>query len=160
LTERAEALFLGGLVAGEGYFSCMKRRETFANGSPRLRFRFGISMAVRDRSLLESLRQVLGAGHLYEPPAPRDPRHQRSVTFSIDAVEDHKRATIPFAELFLPPSLKRAQFESWRAALLAYERERPTGWGRGASTCSMEECDRPVRGRGLCRSHYYRATGY
>ena len=33
-------------------------------------------------------------------------------------------------------------------------------WGKGLSTCSVEGCDRPVRGRGLCRRHYYRATGY
>ncbi len=32
--------------------------------------------------------------------------------------------------------------------------------GKGPSGCSEFGCDRPVRGRRLCRSHYYRATGY
>jgi hypothetical protein len=73
---------------------------------------------------------------------------------------DHHRATIPFADAYLPPSAKRRQFEHWRSSLVVYERDRPTQWGRGPSTCSVDGCDGAVRGRGLCRHHYHRATGH
>ena len=57
-------------------------------------------------------------------------------------------------------SAKRDQFDRWREEFDTYERAHPTQWGRGPSTCSEPGCHKPVRGRGLCRSHYYRATGY
>jgi hypothetical protein len=72
----------------------------------------------------------------------------------------HKARTIPFAEACILPSAKRDQFVDWRDALCRYEIERPTQYGRGPSICSEPACREVVRGRGLCRRHYYRATGY
>lgn len=73
----------------------------------------------------------------------------------------HFAATIPFAERFLPPwSHKRAQFEEWRAALLEYEEAHPQVRKRGPSPCRVPGCEKPVRGQGLCRSHYHRVTGH
>jgi hypothetical protein len=157
--DRAVGFFLGGLFAGEGYFSATPRVERLAEGSPRMRFRFGISLAARDRDLLVTLQDVLTAGSIYVRRGARE-HHQPIATLLISSRIDHHRATIPFAEVFLPPSVKREQFEQWRDALYAYEDHDSIRWGRGPSTCREPDCERPVRGRGLCRRHYYRATGY
>lgn len=121
--------------------------------------RLGVEVAARDRPLLVSLQQLLGFGSISDR-APRRPGWQPTSCFRINSIRAHHAATIPFAEQYLLPSAKREQFLRWRDALLAYELERPTRWGNGRSVCSEVNCDKPVRGRGLCRSHYYRATGY
>ena len=158
-TDRATGCVLGGLVAGEGSFYVVRRRETFADGSPRLRFVFALSMAAWDRDLVQALRDFLGVGRI-EEHAARQAHHQPTCRLLISSAKDHHSAVIPFSDAFIPPSQKRVQFEAWRDALLTYERERLTQYGRGRSTCSEPGCDRPVRGRGLCRSHYHRGTGY
>jgi hypothetical protein len=147
---------LGGFVAGEGWFGVLQLGPPRRDGSPRLRFRFGVTVADRDRSVLEALQSYLGAGCINDAPSRQDGWLPQS-TFTVGSLNAHRRATIPFAESFLPPSAKRGQFEAWRDRLLRYERERPV---RTRSICSEPGCDRFVRGRGLCRSHYYRATGY
>ena len=116
-------------------------------------------MASRDRALLEMLRDFIGVGSISDSPAPRE-GWQPTSTFCVNSILAHHAATIPFAEQFLLPSAKRRQFELWRFALHAYELEHPTKWGRGRSICRESGCDKPVRGQGLCRSHYYRVTGY
>jgi hypothetical protein len=151
---------LGGFVAGEGWFGTKRRATAFvANGAPRLTFVFAIAVAQRDRPLLEALVAFLGHGRILDR-ARRRPHHEPISELSISSSLVHRRATIPFAEHFLLPSAKRRQFEHWRAQLEAYEAERPSQWRRGPSPCSIDGCEKPVRGRGLCRSHYYRATGY
>lgn len=147
------------MVAGEGCFSVGRRTVTFTDGSPRLRFVFTVSMATRDRPMLEALQQFLGYGCITDA-SPRRPGWQPMSSFCVASNRAHHAATIPFADRFLLPSAKRRQFEQWRDALVKYERERPSRYGRGPSACSEPGCDKPVRGRGLCRSHYYRATGY
>ena len=42
---------------------------------------------------------------------------------------------------------------------MEYEARFPSNWGTGPSPCAIAGCDKPVRGRGLCRAHYYAATG-
>ena len=113
-------------------------------------------MARRDRALLESLRDVLGFGSINDRPATGT--WLPSSTLTIGSRTAHRRATIPFMERHLLPSAKRRQFEAWRDELLAYEKDHPRRVGR--SVCSVDGCSDPVRGRGLCRKHYYRATGY
>lgn len=129
------------------------------SGLRRLRFVFTVQVAARDRALLEQLLQFLGHGSIHERP-PRKAAWQPTSTFSIGSLRGHRKATIPFAEQYLLPCAKRRQFEEWRDAMDAYEATNPSRWGKGPSACSVPGCDGPVRGRGLCRSHYYRATGY
>ncbi len=157
-TWRLVGFTLGGLVAGEGSF-IVTTRGTFVDGTPRLRFVFQVSLAARDRQQLDALRRFLGYGSIYEQPPRRDGYQPMSV-FTVASRKGHHAATIPFAERFIPTSEKRRQFELWRDALLSWEIERPTRYGRGRSQCSVPGCYKPVRGRMLCRSHYYRATGY
>jgi hypothetical protein len=116
-------------------------------------------MASRDRPLLEALRDHLGYGSLHDRPSQRS-NWQPTSTFTISSLTAHHAATIPFAERFLLLSAKRRQFEGWRDAMLAYEEVHPNPFGRGRSICSEPGCGKFVRGRGLCRSHYYRVTGY
>jgi LAGLIDADG endonuclease len=150
---------LGGFVAGEGWFSVTRRLPPFQDGTPKLRFTFGVTVATRDLPLLMQLRALLGFGSIHTV-RPRQPHHQPLSTLTVASLRAHHAATIPFAETFLPACAKRVQFEQWEAALRSYESLRPTWVGRGRSRCSEPGCDGFVRGRGLCRSHYYRATGY
>jgi len=129
------------------------------DGTTRLRFVFSVSMAERDRALIEALQTTLGVGSIQVRP-PRDPKHLAQVLITVSGRRSHHRATIPFMERFLLPCAKRRQFERWRDALYAHERAHPSRYGTGPSPCSVAGCEKPVRGRGLCRGHYYRATGY
>lgn len=151
---------LGGLVAGEGSFTVTERPERFvADGSPRLRFLFQVEISARDRPLLEALRNFLDAGSIRDT-APRRKGWQPLSTYRLWSERAHLHATIPFAEEFLLPCAKRDQFEVWQDRLVAYATQRPSRYGRGPSPCREPGCSLPVRGRGLCRRHYYRATGY
>jgi hypothetical protein len=150
----------GGLVAAEGCFSVGQRGQAFTRtGTPRLRFKFHVTMAAWDRALLIRFRAFLGCGALSDRP-PAKPGWQPTVTLAVASEQEHLLVTIPFAERFLPPSHKRDQFEAWRDQLLAYRQHRPSQYGRGPSTCSEPGCEAPVRGRGKCRHHYYLETGY
>jgi hypothetical protein len=151
---------LGGLVAAEGSFIVTTRGLSFvSDGSPRLRFVFQLTMATRDRELLESLHRLLGAGSVNDRPA-RDSRWLPYSVYTLNSMKMHKARTIPFAESCVLASAKRRQFEQWRDALYRYEVERPTQYGRAPSIGSEPGCGQPVRARALCRSDYYRATGY
>jgi hypothetical protein len=151
---------LGGFVAGEGFFCTTRRKEPFvADGSARLRFIFGVTVARRDVRMLEALQAFLGHGTIRHKDG-REPHHQPLSEFAIVSARVHHAATIPFGRRFILPSAKRQQFDGWVETMARYEEQRPSRWGRGPSPCSMPGCDRPVRGQGLCRSHYYRATGY
>ena len=151
---------LGGLVAGEGCYCVTKRPVSFVrDGSPRRRFVFQLGMAERDRPLVEQLRGFIGCGSIRVAP-PGRPHRQPTAVLTIASERQHLGAVIPFSERYLLPCAKRTQFERWRDELFAYRRDRPSRYGRGPSTCSVPGCGRPVRGRGVCRIHYYRLSGY
>jgi hypothetical protein len=117
---------------------------------------FSVAVAQRDRNLLEGLQTFLGAGCIYD--RPRRKAHWQPVsTFCIASRKANLQRVVPFADRFLLPGAKRRQYEPWRDSLRAYVTAHPP---RRRSVCSKEGCDGLVRGRGLCRSHYYRATGY
>ncbi len=151
---------IAGFVAGEGSFSVTTDDPpTRKDGSRRLRFVFGVAIASRDRPLLVAMQAMLGVGCIEERRSS-NPRWQPISRYSISSRLAHRNVTIPFFEEHLLPCAKRMQFDRWRERFSAYEEAHPTRIGFGPSSCSAPGCDRPVRGRGLCRSHYYRATGY
>ena len=151
---------LAGFVAGEGWFTASAASSsTRVDGSVRLRFTFGVTVASRDRPILVALRETLGFGSFRTIP-PRRPGHLETSSLVVSSRRAHFAATLPFMERYLLPCAKRRQYEVWRDALLEHERAHPSRFGKGPSPCSAPGCDKPVRGRGLCRSHYYRATGY
>lgn len=129
------------------------------DGTARLKFIFQVTVADRDLALLESLRHFLGHGSIRRRPRPVE-TWLPAATYSITSHRAHRLATIPFAESYLLPCAKHVQFERWRDRLDECERTHPNRHGKGPSPCSVDGCEKPVRGRGLCRSHYYRATGY
>ena len=150
---------LAGFVAGEGCFSVTRRLPPFADGDPRLRFVFTVQVARRDRQLLDDLRRALGCGSIHERPSRRDGWQPTSV-LTVSGLRSHRETVIPFMERHLVAGHKRHQFDLWVQAMDAYELAHPSRWGKGPSTCRMPGCDRPVRGRGLCRSHYHQETGH
>jgi hypothetical protein len=117
-----------------------------------------VSVATRDRHMLEALRQFLGCGDIRHESARRNEWAPMS-SFEIASSAHHRQRTIPFAETYLLPCQKRDQFFAWRDLLYEYESTRPSQYGRGRSECSVPGCTGPVRGRMLRRRHYYRATG-
>ena len=159
--DRATGFMLGGLVAGEGCYSRSRRSERFVrDGSPRYKFSFSVTMADRDRAIVELLRDLLACGSIYEQP-PAKAHHQPTVSLQITREADLLGAVVPFSEKFLlSQCAKRRQFDTWHESLVNYLRDRPSQYGRGPSTCRIEGCERPVRGQGLCRSHYHQLTGY
>jgi hypothetical protein len=120
----ATGRFLGGLVAGEGCFRWTQRRERFADGSPRLRFVFELSLTAEDRHLLIALQSFLGAGSI-DDRGVRRPGWTAESRLTIASEAKHLAATIPFADRFLPTGRKREQFEVWRDRLHVYRRDRP-----------------------------------
>lgn len=139
---------LGGFVAGEGCFTRARALPPFSDGSPRFKFVFQVTVASRDRPLLQLLREVLGFGSLRDEPPARQ-GWLPETTFAIRSHWAHRQATIPFFDRFLLPSAKRRQFQEWREALDAYERAHPNRFRKGKSKCSRLDCERPVRGQGL-----------
>lgn len=157
-TLRGVGFALGGLVAGEGSFTT-GRQGVYADGTERVRFVFQVTMAQRDRPALEALQSFLGTGSISDHAARRAGWSPTS-DYRIHSRRGHHTATIPFADAFLLPCHKRDQYLAWREAFLENEAARPSSYGKGRSTCSVIDCPDPVRGRGLCRKHYYRATGW
>jgi hypothetical protein len=148
---------LAGFVAGEGSFVVTPRQPPRKDGTARLRFVFDVTVAARDRPMLEALRAVLGRGCITDQRAARA-HWQPTCNFRIASITGHLSATVPWADAHLATSYKRRQYEAWRAELVAYAATHPRKPGR--SRCSTPGCTEFVRGRGLCRRHYYRATGY
>jgi hypothetical protein len=91
---------------------------------------------------------------------PRAAGWQPVSTCRVSSSRAHRSSVIPFMEQHLLAGQKRHQFDLWVAAMDAYELAHPSRWGKGPSPCRIDGCERPVRGRGLCRSHYYLETGY
>jgi hypothetical protein len=158
--HRSIGFVLAGFVAGEGTFVTTSAGEDRNDGSRRTRFVFKVSVADRDAPVLIALRTFLGGRGSIQTAAPRNPRWQSIASYSVSSRKAVRDVVIPFGETFLLPCAKCDQFEQWRDAFVRYEAAHPTQWGRGPSTCSEPGCDESVRGRGLCRSHYYRVTGY
>jgi hypothetical protein len=150
---------LAGFVAGEGCFSITRKLPPFQDGDPRLRFVFAIETASRDRPLLDLLCARLAIGKVTDHPQRRA-AWQPTSTFRVASLRAHRSAVIPFMDRFLVAGQKRHHFELWVQAIDAYELAHPTRWGNGPSPCRVHGCEKPVRGRGLCRSHYYRETGH
>jgi hypothetical protein len=151
-------LAFGGLIAGEGCFTSVRMSPPYADGRARKRFVMSIEMCREDRPLLDALRDYLGFGSVSDVKARRD-GWLPSSQLVVHSQRAHLAATIPFATRFLPPSKKRVQYLTWLKEFESYCRDHPSRWGRGPSICNVHGCSREVRARGLCRSHYYEATG-
>jgi hypothetical protein len=118
-----------------------------------------MKMADRETEALRDLHRVLGVGAISFQPARRA-AWQPTATYGIHSRRALRTALIPFCDEHLLWSFKRSQYLVWRDQFQTYEAHFPSNWGAGPSPCSIPGCDKPVRGRGLCRAHYYRETGY
>ena len=157
---RCASFALAGFVAGEGSFYVTSAGADRVDGSSRIRFVFQVTIAQHDLHLLHALRSLLSDTGYIAAITQKNRRWLPLATYKATSrigIRDH---VIPFFDQYLLASAKREQFDRWRGDFERYEREHPTQWGRGPSACSQPGCNKPVRGRGLCRSHYYRATGY
>ncbi len=155
---RVVADFIGGFVSGEGCFS-QQVVGSRSDGSPRVRFRFSVGVAERDRAVLEVLREFLGFGSI-DVQAARRSNWQPTARFVVHSRRAHELAVVPVFRDVLPQGHKRDVFLQWTDALGRDVAQHPSRWGKGPAACSVAGCSGPVRGQGLCRRHYYRATGY
>ena len=112
-------------------------------------------MAERDLAVVTALRNFIGVGSIDRRP-PQRARWQPTVIYTVSGGRGIREAVIPFCDTFLIASAKRTQYLRWRERFMEYEARFPSNWGTGPSPCAIAGCDKPVRGRGLCRAHYYR----
>src|SRR5688572_17201981 len=125
---RLTASTLAGVFAAEGWFT-VTQIGRYRDGSAQLRFRLGLTMAARDRALVEALHSYLGVGSIQE--FQRNPRWQRAVVFTVSSRRANLARSVPFLDEFLEPCAKRAQYETWRDRLLAHEAAHPSRWRQG-----------------------------
>ena len=133
------AEFLGGFIAGEGYFR--------AGAST---FDCTVALGARDADMCELLRAFVGVGRVRHYPRRRE-HYDDEVVWTVRSLRDLVEVVVPFLDEHLPASHKREQYLAWREELLAYWQER----ARRRRPCTVEGCDEPRRARGLCRRHYY-----
>lgn len=132
--------FIGGFVAAEGCFTW--------NGD-RL-FMFEVALGATDAGMVELMHEFFGVGRVGF--GRRRKAHYDDETYlHVRKTQDLVEVIVPFMDEHLPPSYKREQYEAWRAALLDH-------WEHRASRrrpCTVAGCDRPQKGRGVCRHHYF-----
>ena len=140
---RSIGFTLAGFVAGEGWFIAKRRTERFVrDGSPRLSFVFGVTVAQRDRNLLEALTAFLGVGTIRDKPA-RLHHHQPLSEFTIASHASPPHRDHPVRRA-LPAAVPQARPVRARGveAIAEYEKSRTRrSTGRGRSTCSIPGCD-------------------
>jgi len=137
------APFLGGFIAGEGYFGRSDRTFTCS-----------VALGASDSGLCVLIHDFLRVGHVRYYPRRRE-HYDDEVVWVARSLPDLVDVVVPFLDEHLPPSYKRQQFEAWRAELMDYWHTK----ARRRRTCTVDGCDRPHRARGLCRVHYYAAHG-
>jgi hypothetical protein len=133
------AAFLGGFIAGEGYFG--------RHGGT---FHCAVAVGAADGAMCELLREFLRVGRVRRYPRRRD-HYDDEVVWSAKSLRELLDVMVPFLDEHLPPSYKRDQYLRWRAELFDY-------WQRSAKrrrSCTIPGCDSPRRAKGLCRRHYY-----
>jgi hypothetical protein len=83
---RAIGFTLAGFVAGEAWFGTRERQERFLrDGSVRLSFGFAVTIARRDRAVLEALATFLGQGTIRnKPTGARSPPAAQRVLDLLD----------------------------------------------------------------------------
>lgn len=139
-TEQQRA-FLGGFVAAEGCFT----------GDGDRRFRFNVGLGGTDLDMCHAFAQALEVGHVTRS-LRRKAHYDDEVQFSVQSVRELVEVVVPFMDVYLPPSHKRAQYLEWRARLLDH-------WEHSArrrATCIVGDCDAPAKAHGLCRPHLWR----
>lgn len=134
---------VAGFVAGEGCFTATSRRFAFSVGLGRV-----------DRGMCEALQHFFGCGSIVDSPR-RKPHYDDESTYIVRSLPALLEIVVPFMDEHLPPSYKRIQYESWRAALLDYWEHR----AKRIRPCTVDDCDQPRRAKGLCRHHYYARYG-
>jgi len=140
-TELAQ--FIAGFIAGEGTFTYNGRNYTFA-----------VALGATDAGSCELLYAFFGVGHLYHYPR-RKPHYDDVAVYQVRKTRDLVNVIVPFMDEHLPISYKRAQYVDWREKVLDY-------WDhhmKRRRTCTIEGCDKPQKGHGVCRHHMYELYG-
>jgi LAGLIDADG DNA endonuclease family protein len=135
--------YIAGFVAGEGTFTGTKNTNVFA-----------VMLGEVDAETCELLQSFFGVGHVYHY-SRRQPHYDDFVVFQVRKTADLVHVIIPFMDEHLPSSYKRQQYDAWRCKVLDF-------WEFGMKrrrSCTVDGCERPQRGRGVCRTHYYRLYG-
>ncbi len=135
------AAFVAGFVAAEGNFRVVGKPPKFV---------FAVALGASDAGTCEALHAFFGAGTLHRR-ARRRAHYDDEVSFQVRALRDLVEVVVPFMDEHLPLSFKHDQYQWWRQQLVTYWDED----ARRRRPCSVDGCDAPSRGFGLCRRHYY-----
>ncbi len=106
--------FVSGVVVGEGSFTQTGRPPKFT---------FSVGLGAADATTCDLLKSLLGVGSIVRSPRRR-PHYDDEVAFQVRGLKDLVNVIVPFMDEHLPPSYKRAQYEAWRAQLVAYRDQR------------------------------------
>jgi hypothetical protein len=136
------AAFIAGFTVAEGTFVASGAR----------RFAFAIAVAADDDLLCEQIRDFLGVGRVYRSRR-RQAHYHDETAYRVQSLKHLVEFIVPFMDEHLPRSYKREQYIEWRTRLMDYWANR----ARRRHECAEDGCAMPVRAKGLCRRHYYRA---
>jgi hypothetical protein len=138
------AAFVAGFFAAEG---------TFTRPSPTM-FACVVALGASDQVSVELLHHHFGVGYV-RWFARRQAHYDDEVRWTVRRLRDLVGVIVPFMDVHLPPSHKREQYLTWRAALVDHWEHR----ARRRGTCSAPGCDAPHRAHGWCRHHLYLERG-
>lgn len=101
------ANYICGFVDGEGSFNYTHDKTGY------IMFRFAIELVEADREILESIRDFLGVGTIYDAES-RDDSWQDKVQYTVYDADSLARTIIPFFKHYgLRAEQKQAQFEEF-----------------------------------------------
>ena len=125
--------FVAGVIVAEGCFT--------SSGDPP-RHRFTVALGSKDAETCEALAGCFGVGRVYRYPR-REPHHDDVVIFTVQDRRSLVDVVVPFMDAYLPPSLRRSQFERWRTSLL--ERRSPKAHSPAAAGNSVTSDSQSMR---------------
>lgn len=135
--------WLAGYLDGDGSYICSSKNR---RGWTKWNVCVSAVAHINDRCVIDFLHKAFGGGIYQDPRSPA--LHWRRM------LGYQNRS---FAEQFLPKLAKHSRFKQDKInAILHHHRQRLSIPGPNRQYCTMEGCDRRVKGHGLCSMHYFR----
>lgn len=136
--------WLAGYLDGDGTYHY---RKYASNGYDQWTIAVSAVAHVNDISVLEFLQKAFGGAIVPQGQAENVKVWRRSLGYQNRS----------FAERFLPKVAKHSRLKRNKIdAILSHHQQRLSKPGAPRNYCTIDGCDRPVQGHGLCSMHYQR----